>query len=92
VRWDGHVAAVTPGKEAERPQLMLLATRNRGDGRTARVIFPREFRAKLSSLRTGARVRVSGTLDLSSVYFPVIDGADSIETIAAVEPPTKLSQ
>jgi hypothetical protein len=89
VRWDGHVAAVTPGKGAERPHLMLLATRNRGDGRVARVVFPRTFRAKLSSLRTGARVRVSGTLDLSSVYFPVIDGADSIETIAGVQQSTK---
>lgn len=83
VRWDGHVAAVTPGNDAERPQLMLLATPNRGDGRRARVIFPREFRGRLSSLRTGARVRVSGTLELSSVYFPVIDEADSIETVAS---------
>lgn len=83
VRWDGHVVAVTPGKAAERPHLMLRATRHQGDGRTVRVVFPRTFRAKLSSLRTGTRVRVSGRLDLSSVYFPFIDEADSIETIAA---------
>ena len=89
VRWDGHVVAVTPGKAAERPHLMLRATRHQGDGRTVRAIFPRTFRAKLSSLQTGARVRVSGTLDLSSVYFPFIDEADSIETIAGAEQPTK---
>jgi hypothetical protein len=92
VRWDGHVAAVTPGKGAERPHLMLLATRNQGDGRVARVVFPRTFRTKLSSLRTGARVRVSGTLDLSSVYFPLIDEAESIEAIAAATPSTKRSR
>jgi hypothetical protein len=87
VRWDGFVAQVTLGKESDRPHLMFLATRNQGDARAARVIFPRAFRTKLSALRAGSRVRVAGTLDLSSVYFPFIDEADSVEIIAATEHP-----
>lgn len=90
VRWDGFVAEVRLGKEeSDKHHLKLVATRNHGDGRAAVAVFPRTLRRKLAALRIGAQVRVSGTLDLSSVYFPFIERADSIETIAEMDDSAK---
>jgi hypothetical protein len=84
VRWDGYVSEVTLGRESGRPYVLLLVTRKHGDGRVARVLFPSKFRATLSSLGTGDRIRVSGPLDLSSVYYPFIDEADSMEIVSRI--------